>query len=140
MLAMPSFVSSRRVLGFTEQGWVEDLNTKHVLFHAELAAFEGKNPSDHTLSINADGAASHAHTTPKVAGRVPKGMLEWHQQLQGLVFTRACAQCSQRIWWCERKCKYVSHRTFQLLRKGLPRIVKLRMAACIDGSTARRDG
>jgi hypothetical protein len=31
-------------------------------------------------------------------------------------------------------------RTFQLLRKGLPRIVKLRMAACIDGTTARSDG
>jgi hypothetical protein len=75
----------------------------------EQAAFEGKDPGGHTLSINADGAASHAHTIPKMAGRVPKGMPEWHQQLQGMVFTRACTQSSQRISWCERKCKYVSH-------------------------------
>ena len=93
----------KTAVGFAEKAWVEDLKTKHALFHAEETrlyeqdAFEGKDPGGHTLSINADGAASHAHTIPKVAGRVPKSMPEWHQKLQGLVVHgHALNQCEKR--------------------------------------------
>ena len=36
-------------------------------------------------SINADGAASHAHTLPKVEWRPPKNIPEWSQKLQGVL-------------------------------------------------------
>ena len=135
----------KTAVGFAEKAWVEDLKTKHALFHAEETrlyeqdAFEGKDPGGHTLSINADGAASHAHTIPKVAGRVPKSMPEWHQKLQGLVVHGHALNLFNIFHGVKGGANMFLTallRTFQLLGKGLPHIVKLRIDGGSEGWNA----
>ena len=145
MLAMPSFVNSRRLLGFTEKSWVEDLKTKHV-----------KRPGCMSkLHLKARIlAATRCRSTQMVLLHMRTPFPRWRA-----AFPRACPSGTSncKVWSLHghalnlvnvfRGVKGSANmflttllRTFQLLRKGLPRIVKLRMAACIDGSTARSDG
>jgi len=53
---------------------------EHVAWHIgetkvyEDGCFQAKDPGAGVISINADGAASHAHTLPKLEGRPPKNI------------------------------------------------------------------
>ena len=136
---------TKSAVGFSEKGWVKDLQTKHSLFHVEETrlyeqdAFDGKDPGGQTLSINADGAASHAHTLPKVAGRVPKSMPEWHQKLQGLVVHGRALFFFNLFHGVRGGADMFLTtllRTFQLLGTSRPRVVKLRIDGGSEGWNA----
>ena len=60
----------KEALGFAEKAWVQDLLLKHSVFHKEESrlyeadAIDAMDPGRQVLSLNADGAASRAHTLP----------------------------------------------------------------------------
>ena len=69
--------------GFAEKKWIKDLHLEHTSWHNgetkvyEDVCFLAKDPGSGVISMNTDGAASHAHTLPKVEGRPPKNIPEW---------------------------------------------------------------
>ena len=74
-----------------EASWVKDLGAEHHKFHnAETAfyedvCFKSKDAGSGIISLNTDGAASDAHSLPKVSSsRVSKDIPEWPQKLQGV--------------------------------------------------------
>jgi hypothetical protein len=77
--------------GFAEKKWIKDLHLEHTSWHNgetkvyEDVCFLAKDPGSGVISMNTDGAARHAHTLPKVEGRVPKNIPEWTQKLQGVL-------------------------------------------------------
>jgi hypothetical protein len=79
-------------VGHAEASWVRDLGAEHHKFHNSETAFyedvcfKSKDPGSGIISLNTDGAASDAHSLPKVASsRVAKDIPEWPQKLQGVL-------------------------------------------------------
>ena len=118
---------------------VQQLIMEHQRFHAaethiyEQQSMEGKDSPD-VLSINSDGAASHAHSLPKVEGRAPKDLPEWPQKLQG-VLVHGKTLCLYNLLHLIKSGGNMMLttllRTFQHLESSLPRKVYLR----VDGGS-----